>query len=324
MPAKVLIVGLDELGTSLGLALARAPVPPETFGYDQDRQRTKDAHALGAIQRHVLDPRKTAKEVDLVVVCLPPRQSQALLEDLTAALKPNAVLLDLTAKGRLPADVPTPEAHGGSVIQGFPVVRPDRLVSDAAAEPDPDLLRGGLMGLAISPDTNESAVEQVLEFAEALGAAPFFIDLFEMQYVGAAVDSLPGLLGMILLRSLATEPGWENIQRLAGRPLAASGEHAAVHGADLAKHLWGHRHSLLSQLDGVERQSELVRRALQADSPDELQALLDEALDAREAWLQARRRGLWNRSGDTSPEARPRGLFGNLFGMSTPRSRPDE
>jgi prephenate dehydrogenase len=320
MPPQILIIGLREIGTTIGLALRQLDHPPTLFGYDLDKEAAGAALEVGAYERRVLDPRKTAREVDLVVLALPPDEPDDLFGDLVNALKPGATLLDLTPQAHSPEHASAAQDQPGRVIRGTPVLSTERLL-----EPDPmltvdvDLFRGGMLGLAISPETPEAGVALALSIAEALGASPFFIDPAELEYVVTAVDLLPAMLAVMLLRSLSDAPGWVNVQKLAGRPFLDYVDHATLLREQLTDQLWGQRQSLLSQLDRLSQEIGAVQAALGAETSDQLQDLVARGLAARAEWMNTRFSGRMRSDGDTQPPRR--GLLSTLFGLG-PRRPP--
>jgi prephenate dehydrogenase len=321
MPPQILIAGLHETGRAIGLALGQSVDPPTVFGYDRDKEVAASALEAGAFERRVLDPRKTASEVDIIVLAMPPEDAAELIVDLVDALKPGAILLDLTPQAHNRDVLSALADQAGRVIRGTPAVSAERLLDpDAPSTSDADLFRGGSFGLAIAPETPETGIELALTVSEALGTSPFFIDPAELEYVMAAVDLLPALLGLMLLRTLAETPGWDNVQRLAGRPFSAYVDHAILQGRELTEILWTQRTSLLGQLGKLAQEVATLEAALQADTSEQLEGLVEQALDARDDWMQVR---LANRprSGRDSMPSSP-GILGNLFGGGS-RRPPD-
>jgi prephenate dehydrogenase len=321
MPPQILIVGLGPMGSAIGLALSQTDDPPTRFGYDRNKHVASAALEAGVYERRVLDPRKTASEVDLVVLALPPGEAAGLIQDLANVLKPGATLLDLTRGAHDPEVAASIAGLGGRIIRGSLVVSAEQM---GAPEDEPeggaDLYQGGLLGLAIGPDTPEASIELALSLAEAMRVSPFFIDAAELEYVDAAVDLFPAILGLLVLRSLSATPGWGNVQRLAGRPFASYVSHATTQGEELTAQIWARRTSLLAQLDSLAEEVVTIRAALQGDTSEQLDALVDQALEAHDDWMRVR---LQRRPKSDSDKAPPKtGILGNLFGPG-PRHPPD-
>ncbi len=321
MPPQILIVGLGEVGTAIGLAMGRSLDPPTLFGYDRDKAAASAALESGAFERRVLDPRKTAAEVDLVVLAMPQAEASELIDDLLGALKPGAILLDLTPQPHDPQVLSRLGDQAGRIIRGTLVVSAEGLIAPhTPSVADANLFRGGSLGLAIDPETPEDSIELALSVAESLGSTPFFIDPSELEFVMAAVDLLPALLGLMLLRTLSGAPGWGNVERLAGRPFAAYIDHALVQGDKLTESLWSRRTSLLGQLGRLAQEVASFEAAFGAETSEPLESLVDQALEARDDWMQVRHGNRPNSGGDPLPP-NP-GILGNLFGFR-PRRPPD-
>lgn len=326
MTTQILIIGMQDVGASLGLALAQSELAMDIFGYDKDKTAAKLAHQADAYQRQVLDPRRTARGVDIVIRTPTPTDDTDYLQELAPELSADAVLLDLTTPSL--EDLQRAQAactKGGHVISALPVVRFDEL-HHGDVEPDkprPDLFAGGLIGLALPPDLPESVTEDILSLCNTMGATAFFIDPAELEYVSTVVEWLPALLGAGLLRASASTAGWANVQRLAGRTFAASTHKASVHPPEsLADHLLSRRTTLMALLATFSEELNWLREALETEDRSTLIALLDEGLTARAQWLQAHELGDWQTL-ETPRTPIPRhGVLGSLFGFGS-RPRPE-
>lgn len=326
MATEILIIGLQEVGASLGLALAQSELSIEIFGYDKDKPAAKQAHEAGAYQRQVLDPRRTARGVDVVIRTPTPADATDYLQELAPELSAQTVMLDMTmpsleALQRAQAS----STNDGHIISALPVVRFDALHHGAVepVHPRPDLFEGGMIGLALPPELPESSTEVILSLCKALGATTFFIDPAELEYVSTVVEWLPALLGAGLLRASASAAGWANVQRLAGRTFAASTHKASLHPAEtLADQLLSRRATMLALLTTFSEEVNWLRQALEAEDRSTLIELLDEGLSARAQWLHAHELGDWQSLESPHAPIPHRGVLGTLFGFG-PRPQPE-
>lgn len=325
MATEILIIGLQEVGASLGLALAQSELPLDISGYDKDKPTAKRAHEAGAFQRQVLDPRRAARGVDVVIRTATPADATDYLQELAPQLSGDTVMLDMTTPSLEALErAQEASAKGGHIISALPVVRFDAL-HHAAVDPHlarPDLFEGGMIGLALPPELPEPSTEVILSLCGAVGATAFFIDPAELEYVSTVVEWLPALLGAGLLRASASTAGWPNIQRLAGRTFAASTHKAALHPAEaLADHLLSRRTTLMALLATFSEELNWLRQALEAEDRTTLIELLDEGMSARAQWLRARELGDWQSLESPHTPIPHRGILNTLLGFG-PRPQP--
>jgi prephenate dehydrogenase len=89
----IAIIGLGQIGGSLGLALARAG-GWQRVGYDRDRSATKAALAGGAIDVAARSLAAACRRAELVVVAVPVDATPAVVRAAAAAMTRGAVLAD--------------------------------------------------------------------------------------------------------------------------------------------------------------------------------------------------------------------------------------
>src|SRR5256885_4446798 len=99
---NVTIIGLQPLGLSFGLAIKRlmkAPNAQHTFtitGSDEENDRIKAAHTMGAVDLAVRDPADSVEKADLVIMTSPYALTKDLFSVVGPTLKPGAVVADLS------------------------------------------------------------------------------------------------------------------------------------------------------------------------------------------------------------------------------------
>ncbi|MEE8121959.1 MAG: prephenate dehydrogenase/arogenate dehydrogenase family protein, partial [Anaerolineales bacterium] len=161
MAYEILLIGLDQVGASIGMALNDAEGDVVLIGYDPDRHLSKRAEKAGAVDRLVSHPRKSITSADLVIFSLPIDEVEVYLEHLGGKIKDGAVILD-TAQIKAPffkwAEEYLPE--GRSYIGATPIVGPSSLTGGEAPsdEPHADLYADGLLAIIAPPNASESAI----------------------------------------------------------------------------------------------------------------------------------------------------------------------
>ena len=70
MAVEIFFLGLDQIGTSIGMAMAQAEIQQEILriGYDPDPRLAHRAQELEAVDRLVGHPRNAPKSADLVII----------------------------------------------------------------------------------------------------------------------------------------------------------------------------------------------------------------------------------------------------------------
>ena len=323
MIEDTLIVGLQPLGTSIGLALSTGGFGQTRTGYDVDNERARAARKSGAVERQALNLERAAQQADLVILAVPAGEALQYLEVIVPRLKSGALLLDLASrKNESSAWVATNLPAGRAYIGASLAVSPEALHAGPTADaPRADLFRGGLLALAIPPSTPGPAVDLALALAQHLGAAPFFLDPGEIDAVLATVEDLPTLMGAALMRVAIDTPSWREARRLAGGPFAALARTGAVQPPKLLQaSLCLNQQNVLSRLDALIAELQVLRRLLADETlHGELAARLSEAAEAHDLWLEARMRSEWaeeERDGVELPDRS--GVVDRLLGFGLP------
>jgi prephenate dehydrogenase len=319
MSPEIMIVGLKEIGASIGLALAKAGAGGSRTGYDADSGVARAARKAGAVERLALNLGRSCRSADLVILAVPSCEVRPYLEAIGAGLKPGALVLDTSslksaAIGWASEHLP----EGCYYVGAVPVVNPTALHIGAPGlgEPRADLFRGGLMAMVIPVKTPEAVVELALSVARTLGAAPFFIEPSEVDAVMATVEGLPALLAIALVRVAVQTPGWREARRIAGRQFASLAIVGALQSPqDLQASLDLNRSNVLARVDAAIEELRALRALIAQEEAEGLRASLAEAVEAHDAWLAARAQGEWGREELGKVELPEGGMLDRLLGI---------
>ena len=327
MAYEILLIGLDQVGASIGMALNDAEGDVELVGYDPDRHFSKRAEKMGAVDRLVSHPRKAIASADLVIFSLPIDEVEVYLEHLGEKIKEGAVILD-TAQIKVPffkwAEEYLPE--GRSYIGATPIVGPSSLTGGDAPsdEPRADLYADGLLAIIAPPNASESAMAVGINLAAIIKAAPFFIDLHEHDAALTTTEELPALLSAALLQTAAHSTSWKELQRVAGRNFAqATSLYSTVPLNVLEKRLILNRQKTIDKLDQFIVELQDLRQVLAEEDGQGISDYINEADHTRRSWIRAREQGDWG-SEDLRPAERinSSGILSNLLGFR--RKKPGE
>lgn len=327
MAYEILLIGLDQVGASLGMALNDADGDIVRIGFDPDRLLSKRAEKAGAVDRLVSHPRKSIASADIVIFSLPIDEVEIYLEHLGAKTKEGAVIIE-TAQVKAPffkwAEEYLPE--GRSYIGATPIVGPSSLTSGGAPseEPRADLYADGMLAIIAPLNASEIALAVAVNLASIIEATPFFIDLHEHDATLASTEELPVLLSAALLQAAAHSTSWKELQRVAGRNFAhATSLCSTIPLTVFEKRLILNRQKVLDKLDQFIQELHDLREVLAEEDGPGISDYLKEADRAHQSWIRAREQNDW-----ASAELRPAeritsaGIFANLLGFR--RAKPSE
>ncbi len=196
---RVGIVGAGLIGTSVGLALARAG--QRCVLVDVDEGRAAAAAALGA--GDVVDGLAGLSACDHVVVACPPAQTPKVIRDLLG-LGLSATISDVASvKSNLLADIETLGDQASAVCGGHPIAGRERRGPGAA---QPELFDHAVWVVSPHLFTSAQAAADVAELAQRCGARPVTVSPDEHDRVLAAVSHAPQVVASLLAATL-TEAG---------------------------------------------------------------------------------------------------------------------
>jgi prephenate dehydrogenase len=326
MAVQITIVGMGQIGASVGLALANHKELVQRTGHDRDYQVARLAEKMGAVDRISHNLPSSVKDADIVLLALPADQIYDALQLIASELKENAVIMDTApvkesmvqwAQELLPA--------GRHYVGLTPVINPSYLynrekgIEAAQAE----LFHSGMIVIAAPPYTPSEAIKLASDLTRLLGSLPLFADPVEIDSLMAATHILPQLMAVALLNMTVDQPGWQEARKIAGRGYAQVtapvGEmddpaalcSAALYGRENVQRVLG---SLIATLQSI-------RLDLQEDDREALTERLERAYSGRERWWKERQKGDWagEEMSQSNEPARASNILGNLFAFGSKR-----
>lgn len=324
MAYEILLIGLGQVGASLGLALARAEGEIVRIGYDPDKNTAKEAATSGAVDRLISQPHQAFGSADLIIFALPHDEVEAYLERLGSRMKTETIVID-TASIRapffewvaqyLPAD--------RNVVGATPIIGALDLEGTDPTT-DADRFAGGLLAITAPPGTTERALSLAINLATILDAQPFFLDVEEHDAATAAVEDLPTLLSAAMFQSIVDSASWRELQRMAGSLFMQSTELCDTNPKLLQKRIAANREILIARLDLMTQEIERMRELIIKEQDDDLIRYFEKAASTRQTWLQARARGDWaTEDMRTKTGIEKTSIMGQLFGFGQRKPKPD-
>ena len=284
---RVTIVGLGQIGASIGMAIKRAkPQGVEVVGVDREPEVSARARKMGAVDRVFHNVSQAAEEASLLILAVPVGAIREVMGVVAPVLEEGTIVTDtgstkaavlMWAEEILPAST--------SFIGGHPMVGSEVTGVDGARA---DLFDGAIYCLVPSPRADPTAVKGITNLVSFLGSKPFFVDAVEHDGLVASVSHLPIALSITLMNTVRKAVAWREMGRLAAGSFRdvsrlASGDPEM------------HRDIFLTNPEGVvhwidEYIAELRRlqQQIQDREEGELLATLRGALRGRDWWLQGK------------------------------------
>lgn len=293
MPVQLAILGLSQIGASIGLALDQHKDTILRIGYDPDVHRLRQAEKNGAIDRATQNIASAVQEAAIVLLALPIGQIRESLQEISKYLHPETVVIETSLAKQAVMDwmieLFPPECHAIGLL---PVINPAYLTTigtgrDAARD---DLFKNGLMGIVFPADTPAEVIKVAVDLTHFLGARPLFLDLLELDGLIASTEVLPQLLAAAFLEATLGQPGWRDAQKIVGRSYAVLTEPIELAGdpADFAEVAIGHRTNLPRLLDNLIRSLISFEEDLSQGDKEAIERRVAKVKQGREEWLKLR------------------------------------
>ena len=298
MPVQVTIVGLGQIGASIGLALAGQKDKITRQGHDRRPEVARQAEKAGAIDKFDYNLPSAVRKADLVILALPAGELRETFEIIAADLKEEAVVLDTApikeAVSQWAKELLPPNRH---YIGITPAINPVYLLSheNGVEAAHADLFQGGLMAVVVPPGTSSEAVKLAVDLIGLLGASPLFADPVEIDSLLSATHLLPQLLGAAILNATIDQPGWREGRKLAGKPYAQVSA-PFVEGEDpraLGSATVLAQESLVRSIDRIIAVLQSYRNDIKEKDNETLSTRLEQARLGRETWWKQRQAGDW-------------------------------
>jgi prephenate dehydrogenase len=328
MSTEILIIGLNEIGLSINLALKAANANLNCTGYDPESKFAREARKRGDIEKIVFTPKKIARSADLIFLAVPSIEATGYLETLSPLMKPEAILVDMSSLKSASYQWALeffPENR--YYLGAMPVLNPELLDITASESllPRPDLFKGGIFALTIPPDTPEKVVNILLSITNFLEAEPFFIDPTELDASMAIVEGLPMLSSLAMMRVALNAPSWREIQRLTGRTWVTATQLGVLEQSNtLAASLILNKENVVNRLNALMDELESMRVLIHEGDEAALAELLEEAGSTHHAWIARRKVGNWETADHKPPSIPKIGVLERLFGTRDYERNRDE
>jgi prephenate dehydrogenase len=321
MTVQITIVGLGQIGASIGLALAKHQDLIYRVGHDREIGIARRAEKMGALDKVMINLPAAVREADIIMLALPVDQIRDTLVVIKDDLKAGAVVMDTSPAKQAVMNWTTELLPAERYYIGLmPAVNAAYLhvVESGVEAAHADLFQNSLVGVVAPPRAQSEAIKLAADLVKLVGATPLFADLMEIDGLMAKTHILPQLMAVALLDTTFGQPGWAEARKLAGKSYA-EGTAAALIPTN-AKSLQAA--ALLNQANVVRLLDELIgslqamRNEIAQEDATALEKRLVYTRRGREEWWHQRLTSSWPED-EPPPAEIPSAseVFGRLIGM---------
>lgn len=302
MTVQIAIIGLGQIGSSIGLALAAHSDKLTRLGHDREPTIAKKAQQLGAVDKIFTNLPATVAEADIVLLALPADEIQETLQAIAADLRGNTVIMDTAPVKQAAAEwmkeLLPKDCHYVGLI---PAINPSYLnqTESGIDGAHADLFTRGLMAIASPSGTAGEAVKLAADLSSLLGANPFFIDLAEVDGMMTSLHLMPQLFAATLANLVMDRPGWSDARKLGGRvyveataPVECNDSHSA-----LVEAILQNKENVTRILDEMITRLVTLREHVSAEDRKPLIEWMQRASQGRAKWYKERTSSAWHATG---------------------------
>jgi cyclohexadieny/prephenate dehydrogenase len=194
---RVALLGIGLIGSSIARAVQEFPGLAGEVVANARSQKSLDRVAeLGIADRCEIDPVKAVAGADCVILCAPVGAYAELAERIAPALAPGAVLTDVgSTKQSVIRDVGPFVPDGVHFVPAHPIAGTEFSGPDSGFA---TLFEGRWCLLTPPPGTDETAVRNLRDFWEKMGAQTATMDAAHHDRMIAIVSHLPHLLAFTI------------------------------------------------------------------------------------------------------------------------------
>lgn len=297
MPVKIAIIGLGQIGASMGLALAAHKDKVTVFGHDKDYSVEQRAKKLGVVDATEHNLPMLVEQADLVILALPVDQIRETFGFISQDLKKDVVIVDTSpvktevvkwAKELLPES-----AYYVGIVPAIASAHLN-LIETGLDSAKPDLFKKSIFLLSAPSGTPGEAVKLVSDFVGLLGASAMMTDVIESDGLMASAHILPQLVSVALLNAAVSQPGWQEVRKVASRGYFATTSGLSENNSEaLAMLSMQDRENVIRTLNAMMNALLDLREDLENEDAESLVKHLASAQNGRTNWLAECNKADW-------------------------------
>lgn len=297
MTVKITIIGLGQIGASMGLALSNHKDQVITLGHDRSMETARKAQKQGVVQSISNNLPASVEGADVVVLAIPFDEIYGTLKIIAQDLREDAVVMDTAVVKSAVAEwaqelLPAKRHYVGLT----PALNPAYLVEGelGLSAARADLFKDGVVAITSPHGTAEGALNLAANFVVFLGAKPYFADMAEVDGVMASAHLLPELSAAALSETITNQAGWSDIRKLAGKPYSAATQPIALEEAGaMTEAILHNRTNTVRLLDEYIATLSSLREDISEENGKNLLSRLEATRQRHIQWQSERARGDW-------------------------------
>ena len=319
MAVQITIIGLGEIGTSLGMALKYQKETILRIGSDIHKYAEQNALSADAVDRIEHNLFDAIRDADIVFLAIPTDEIEAVLKLIGSDLKEECVVFETgfakaAAKRWANQYLKIPSNFAGL----YAAINASWLdeASNEFHSAHEDLFKNGTLFISSTADTAPSVVKLASDLASLIGSHSAFCDPEELDGFIASIVNMPYIMGNAILNTARRQNSWREVRKLGGKTFAQMTQSAAKQPdrEQYGKFLLENRENSLHMIHEFMFTLKEFRDAIQNNDEAALKTLLKNCGDDREKWLQEYQTAEWRHEGETNTPSPATGEFlGQLF-----------
>jgi prephenate dehydrogenase len=277
------LIGCGMMGGSFALALKRAGLVKRVVGYSKSPSTTERARQLGVIDVEAPSALLAVSGADLVLLAVPVSATEATFKAIRHLVRGDVLIMDVGSTKREVIDAARRvlKDQVGVFVPAHPIAGKELAGVEHA---DPDLYNGRQVILTPIERTLTAQLDKAHKVWTALGCHVKQMSPEAHDAAYAAVSHLPHLVAFALMNGIQSQQQATDFLSLAGPGFRDFTRIAASDPAVWRDILMSNREELLAQSRFFQRALHALETAINADNPDALETLIEQASSARAHW----------------------------------------
>lgn len=300
MTVQITILGLGQVGTSIGLALEPHKERIMRVGHDRRGDAARAAEKMGALDKVVSNLHSAVESADIVVLAIPEDQIRNTLELIAPDLKEGSVVMDtsvcMVTVGQWMKELLPQDRYFATIS---PSINPQYMqnLEAGAEEAHADLFQKSVLVITSPAGMPADAIRLATELAGLLGATPFFADPYEFDGLVASSYVLPQLMSVALVNATIEQPGWREGRKLAGKPYNHMTESLMYlpDGNSLEHQARMNKENVVRVINDLVISLKDIRDAIQDEDREALDKLVRNARTGQADWFNQRMGAEWEK-----------------------------
>jgi prephenate dehydrogenase len=296
MSVQITIIGLGQVGSSIGLALA-GQSSIKRIGHDKNFEIGRLAQKKGAVDEFKVNLPASVADANVVILSLPLSEIRETLGYIAQDLQEGTVILDTApAKATVATWIEELLPDGRYYVGLTPAIGAEFLhgnemgIEAARA----DLFSKGIFLVNAPQGTPGEAVKLATDLVGLLGAQAMISDAVEADGLLASTHVLPQLVSAALLNATVDKPGWLEARKVAARPYATGTASVSYEAAkSLSEAALENRANVVRMLDTYMASLQKLRNDLEDGDAKAVVEFLESANQGRDRWLNERTKAEW-------------------------------